>query len=700
MKKVLIYAGTTEGRQLASVLAKYPIEVVVSVATEYGEQVMAEENEKSNLCVKRGRMTAEQMLQLTKEEHFDAVVDATHPFATMVSAAIKESVEKAGLPYIRLQRHAFLDSEEEDGIFCFDSTAECAEALSKTTGNILLTTGSKELETFTRIEGVKERIIARVLSGIESISLCYAAGLEGKQIIGMQGPFSLEMNIAMIHQYKIQCLVTKESGKVGGMDEKWQAAKAAGIPLYLIRNPEKEKGLDFAETLKLVAEILGITLEEGTLNSSEEVKKKRQIVLAGIGAGSEDYFTKKVLEVIKEADLVFGAKRMLQEIKTKGERYPYYLAKDIIPVLEEKENWSKTVVLFSGDTGFYSGASKMVLALKEAFALQEEEQEYDIQILPGISSVSYLSAAAGIPWQDALLYSMHGKEEAVWKKELSLKIRSNEKTFLLTSGLTQLQNFAKFAEDMKLENMAIYVGYQLSYENEWVKELTTKEIAALSEEGLYVAILLHEGKNRTVVTHGIKDDEFIRDKVPMTKEEIREISICKLKLTEGAVLYDIGSGTGSVSVEAAGCGESIQVYAIEQNPEAVALTLQNKKKFQRDNLTVIEGMAPEAFEDLPCPTHVFIGGSKGNMWAILKKLSEKGKQENTDIRVVINAISLETIGELSMISKQFATEAFEIIQVQVNRAKKLGNYQLMQGENPVMICSFLLKNMYSKEEHK
>ena len=183
--------------------------------------------------------------------------------------------------------------------------------------------------------------------------------------------------------------------------------------------------------------------------------------------------------------------------------------------------------------------------------------------------------------------------------------------------------------------------------------------------------------------HGIKDEAFIRDKVPMTKEEIRCVSLAKLGLEEDSVCYDVGAGTGSVSVEMALRCIHGTVFAIEKKPLAVSLLEENKKKFAVDNLKIIEGEAPEAMEALEMPTHAFIGGSSGNMKAILQMLLEK----NPNIKIVINCIALETVAETMKALKELPFTDVEVVQMNVSRAKAVGPYHLMMGENPITIFS-------------
>ena len=169
----------------------------------------------------------------------------------------------------------------------------------------------------------------------------------------------------------------------------------------------------------------------------------------------------------------------------------------------------------------------------------------------------------------------------------------------------------------------------------------------------------------------------------MTKEEVRGISLSKLQLTRNSIVYDVGAGTGSVSVEIAMQAVEGRVYAIEKKPEAVELLYKNKEKFAADNLEIVEGLAPEACVDLPVPTHAFIGGSSGNMKDILKLLLSK----NPGIRVVINCIALESVGEAMNCLNVLPFEQVDIAQVQVAKGKKAGSYHLMMGQNPVYVIS-------------
>lgn len=703
MQKLLIFSGTTEGRELTEILLAAGICCEVCVATEYGKAVM---EPRDNLRIHPGRMDAAAMQEMMRGGDFLAVVDATHPYALTVSQNIRESAERVNLPYLRLKRDTGAGQEMSGllrDVTYVKDTAACIKYLRETTGNILLTTGSKELAHYAAEEELKARLYVRVLPGIESLSICNEQGIPGKQIIAMQGPFSVELNEALLKQYDISVLVTKECGHTGGFAEKIEAAKRAGAAVVVIENPDVTEG-DSRENIMLkLSELFGVPLEEiwnpgtpseGTRKAAKPLStavfgtKDRehgvQISLTGLGMGDTALLTGEAKAAIEEADYLFGAKRLLQaiprEMNQAAVRKAAYLAKEIIPYIEEIEKQqpkAKIALLFSGDTGFFSGAEGMRQALLTAIA--EGRIRGDIRTCPGISAVSYLAAKTGKSWQDARIVSIHGRAA-----NLTEIIRTEAKVFLLVSGVADLQRMGQELLERDMKQVRITAGYQLSYPKEEILQMTPQQCMERKDEGLYACIIENPDAKKRKLAPGNKDDSFLRDKVPMTKEEVREVSLCKLGLTKDSVLYDVGSGTGSIAVEAAGLSDSIQVYAIEKKELALSLIERNCKKFGVRNVRIMAGEAPGCLADLPAPTHAFIGGSSGNLKEILECLYRK----NPGMRVVINAISLETMAEITGLLKVFPICGEEILQMQVSRAKAAGNYHLMQAENPIYIVSF------------
>ena len=664
MKKPLIFSGTTEGRTLSEKLTASGIAHIVCVATEYGELVM----EPSTLAdVRKGRMTALEMYDLMKFEA-DKVFDATHPYAADVSHNILTACLASDKEYVRILRDT--DSEmfpEDADIHDFENAAACTKALAETEGNILLTTGSKELGIYAADENLRNRLYARVLPSHESISLCEDAGLSGKHIIAMQGPFSMETDLALIRQFDIKILVTKSSGSAGGAPDKVKAAAKAGIPIYMIGRPSEESGLTV----------------NGALAKHFGIRSCMSIDLIGIGPGGKGLLTADTAEAIEKAEILFGASRMISGYGSR-KAYPYYKAEDIIPILE-KEIPARAAVLFSGDTGFYSGAEKLAPALREW--AHKSGTDCAVRVYPGISSFAYLAAKAGVSYQDANLVSIHGcSGNKKASSDLVNSVRYSEKTFVLLSGAEDVKLMGDLLAANGLGDVSIILGFQLSYPEEIVGTIRAEDCGKVTEPGLYTALVINSRPEQKVLLPLISDDMMIRGKVPMTKENIRHLSIMKLGLTEGSTVYDIGSGTGSVACEIAALSTGLNVYAIEKKEEACSLIEQNAAKFGLSNIQIIRGTAPEAFDGLEPPTHAFIGGSSGELKEILAVLNNTGG----NVRVVINAVSLETIAEIQGALKDLGADDLSVEQISVSRARELGNYHLMTAENPVMIAAFTL----------
>ena len=244
--RVVIFSGTTEGRELSAETAALGMETMVCVATEYGKEVQTQE---PGIQVHSGRLDVEGMTQVLAGA--DLCVDATHPYAREASRNIREAAKEAGVPCHRLLRR---ESQLPPGCVLVDSAADAARFLQGVEGNILLTTGAKELASFAPV-GV-HRLYPRVLPAVESLEACEALGISRSNVIAMQGPFTQELNVALIRQFSIGWLVTKDGGAAGGFAEKVRAAQETGARLVVIRRP-KEDGESFETILQLCKEMMG-----------------------------------------------------------------------------------------------------------------------------------------------------------------------------------------------------------------------------------------------------------------------------------------------------------------------------------------------------------------------------------------------------------------------------------------------------------
>lgn len=674
MYKVLVFAGTTEGYEICRFLADHQVRTMGFAATEYGGKSLTE-NE--YLTVQTGRLDETAMEQVFIQEKPEMVLDATHPYAAEVTVNICTACEKTQTLYRRVLRES---GSREDKAVYVESVQAAAQYLDQTQGNVLLTTGSKELAGFTGMKNYQERLYARVLSLPNVMQACAELGFEGKHLIGMQGPFSRELNAAMLRQYRCKYLVTKDTGKAGGFQDKIDAALECDAVPVIIGRPLKEEGMSVKECKRFLTEYFSLTHQP-------------HITLLGIGMGSREMLTVQGKNSLDQADLLIGARRMVDSVRRPDQDvFIEYRSQEIKDYIDSHPEYDNIVIVLSGDVGFYSGAKKLLDVLQQnklsqnSFGSETAGQSSsvqntvkpEIQVQCGISSVVYFMSKIGLSWDDAKIVSAHGR-----RCNLISYIHNEKKVFAILGTSDGVAVLASKLVDYGMSDVLLYVGENLSYDNEKIFVKTAGELTEYTGNPLSVICAVNESAGKRLETHGIKDEEFIRGKAPMTKEEVRTVSLSKLRLTEDSVCYDVGAGTGSLSIEMALRAHQGKVWAIEKKEDAVELIRQNKVKFAADNLEIIEGLAPEALKDLPVPTHAFIGGSSGNLKEIVQILIEK----NPQIRIVINCITLETVSEALETAKEFGFEENEIVQLSAARSKAIGRYHMMMGENPIYIIT-------------
>ena len=326
MCKIWIFGGTTEGRLLAEYCSREKIEAWVSVASEYGEELLQEELMESgnagnpdlnhNTCrakknlktvqassvikVLRGRMDRYQMEEFIRNQGIHLVIDATHPHARLVSEEIQEACGRTGVRLERCLRAEGEQNKARDWVEV-DSIQEAVSFLSSVSGVIFATTGSKELEALCQIPDYQKRVYARVLPTSNVLKKCEKLGITGSHLIAMQGPFSTEMNTLFLRETKAEWLLTKDSGRAGGFQEKVEAARENGTRVVVIRRPE-EDGISLEEAMEVLKKA-----DEGKVG-----ELKTHLILAGIGMGQPSQMTGEVLRSIRESDALIGAGRMLE----------------------------------------------------------------------------------------------------------------------------------------------------------------------------------------------------------------------------------------------------------------------------------------------------------------------------------------------------------------------------------------------------
>ena len=389
----------------------------------------------------------------------------------------------------------------------------------------------------------------------------------------------------------------------------------------------------------------------------------KEINIVGMGM-SEKTLTAEALKVIQEADILIGAKRLINEFSNLNKpSYNAYLSDDILKIIDETDA-CKIAILVSGDVGFYSAAEKLTETLRE----------YDPNLIAGISSVSYFFAKCSLPWKDANLISCHGLDTNIVSS-----VRRNEYTFALTGkNIPELERqLVKFG----FGDLKVWVGENLGLDNESIQETIISNLEGKEFSSLTVLLIENPDFDSRIRT-GIPDEEFIRGKVPMTKSEVRAVCLSKLSINPDDVAYDIGCGTGSVTIEMAFAAYNGKVYAFDKNEDAIDLLNQNCESFHIDNVDAICGLAPDCLLGLPVPDVAFIGGSSGNMDEIVSYLYGM----NDKIRFVITAVTLEN-AMAGLESLKNIGISGDIVQVAVSKGRKIADLHMLIAQNPIFIIS-------------
>jgi precorrin-6Y C5,15-methyltransferase (decarboxylating) len=388
----------------------------------------------------------------------------------------------------------------------------------------------------------------------------------------------------------------------------------------------------------------------------------KRISIIGVGLGP-DTLTPEARAAIARAEVLLGAPRLLEPYGEKPS-YPYYLPKDAAACIE-REDATEFAVLVSGDVGFYSAAAGLFGALPGC----------ELRVIPGVSTVNAFFARLRMPWQDAAFVSVHGREANVVEA-----VRRNRLTFCLPGNNTDEIGAALVKAGFGC--VKTHIGERLGTDRERIYETVAEDLTRTELPS--PAVLLFENDAFDAGTLiGLPDDAFSRlPGIPMTKSETRAIVLSKLKLRPDDICWDIGAGTGSVTVETALSVYRGRVYAAERRKEAIPLIEQNCAAFHVGNVVVVCGEAPDALESLPAPDAVFIGGSGGKTGEIIAAVLRR----NPEARIVVTAVTIETAASASAAFEKAGLRP-ELVQLNVARGRQAGKSRLMEAQNPVTILS-------------
>ncbi len=399
----------------------------------------------------------------------------------------------------------------------------------------------------------------------------------------------------------------------------------------------------------------------------------KSIHVIGAGIAGQEGFTPHALELINQSELLFGAERLLGLFPDfPGEKIALN-DHNMAEMIDRLQNCDgRVVVLASGDPLFFGLGRYLLRNLADEL----------IEFLPNVTSVQYAFAKIREPWDDSVFVSVHGRA----LKDVVDRIVANDKAAILTDEINTPGAIGRELLSRRRGGYKAYLCENLGTDAEKIRVTDVKGLLELDVARLNVLILLKEYEDadqKYIPTFGIPDDEFVSIKKLITKEEVRVVTLAKLKLRHDMCLWDIGAGSGSICVEADHLLPDGRIFAIERNQECCQFIKENLQKFNTRNVVLIEGVAPDCLEELPDPDCVFIGGSGGNLWDILDTVDQRLAVGG---RIVLNASTLDT---LTSANEYFGNAGYqvEVVTVNIARTRPHSNYKLFEAYDPVYILT-------------
>ncbi len=397
---------------------------------------------------------------------------------------------------------------------------------------------------------------------------------------------------------------------------------------------------------------------------------QQKIYLVGAGIEGWEGFGGKALEVINNAELLIGHQRLLDIFPDfKGDKQTYGDLSIMLDFLKSTEK--RVVILSSGDPNFFGIARFMLRNLSKD----------RIEIFPNVTSVQYAFARIKEPWDDSIFVSVHGRG----LKSATDRIIAADKVAVLTDNVNTPSVLAKELIKRGAEGYEVYLCEDLGLATEKFTRTDVKGLVDLPASPLNILILIKawEPTLENYPVMGIDDEEYHTAKKLITKQEVRAVTLAKLQLQNDLVLWDIGAGSGSVSIEAGNLMPNGKVFALEKNPQYISFLRDNLKKFVSRNVMLVEAFAPEGLDDLPDPDRVFIGGSGGMLEDIIEAVDRRLKPEGV---IVLNAVTLDTLTKAVEFLEDHGYTV-EVVCVNVAKTRGLTEYKMFEAHNPVYVIA-------------
>lgn len=396
-----------------------------------------------------------------------------------------------------------------------------------------------------------------------------------------------------------------------------------------------------------------------------------KVYIIGMGPGGTEYVNQKAVETIKQCRYITGSARLLKDSEvfagSGAEVYPLRKPDTCLAWIDGKQRQGDVAVLVSGDVHYYSLAG----------TIRSSSYAWNCVYLSGISSYQLMADKFGLMLENAALCSVHGRNES--EGYVAYQAAKNAETFFLCSRNFPPERIADALCHYGYKDLLMCIGSNLGMKGEELFSMDAAHAADQTFSGMSVVYVKNPKPQHPEPFRHLRDEEFIRGKVPMTKEEIRILIVHRMAASPCDCVWDLGAGTGSVSIEMARQCPFGKVYSVEYKKDAIGLIRQNKEKFQCGNLEIIPQRISECMHLLPEPDRVFLGGSEGEFPFVVSYLKNLSKK----VHFVMTAVTMESLSEaIRMFS---GMDSFRYMQVQVGHSHMVGSYHTTDMNHPIWI---------------
>ena len=630
MSRVMLFAGLNECISLCEKLSK--LDVIIDV---YAENLEGNYPEESNIYIHTGEKLTKDYIKAEYDKFEpDVVIDGVHIADVTIHEYIKEVV--VSKKYIKLKEV----KENLDVAYC-KTMDDVITMVNRTRSNVYFTTGIKDIEKFANIVDSRKRVFLDLPKGNSYLRLAAANGVSLSRINDILD-YTEEELVGIINDNSIKYIVASDDESLARLKMMYQASKDTNIIMVIVS--ASDGSLDVDEVVSRVKAIDAV----------------KQVYIIGVGVGNPKNMTIEACEAIDKCEVILGSEELIKGIGIDNKELHYAYSASEIENFVSSHYYNRLAVVTQGDVCLLNGIAEFIKNLKG----------YEVRIVQGVSSISYLAARLGIDWTNCV--AVDSRTDNVLKA-----VAENKGVFVFTDGDTN--DVLNLLKNNGFENVAACVAERLSFDDEKITTGYVYEVANGEYDSL--TVMYFENVSYGKASSLVSDDNLIKGSLPMLNKNLRAVLMRDLDLRANEVIYDIGSGCGAMTVEMALLSDKSRIYAIDNDELALDLVERNCNMYTINNVRAITGDAKSVIKDLPKADAVLVEHYYGDTVELIKQIAFENK-----VRIVVVTSGFDVAYKLIDLMHKNYFEEIELQQITITEGQNFGSgTNLVPAENCFVI---------------